>query len=117
MNRDRLLADAKAKALSMVKNYTPPEPQELSLPGSTARTALLMAVKALVKIGKASPYDEEISKKLAFVLTGGAADITDKQTEDQLYKLELDAFMMLIKNPKTLERIEHMLETGKPLRN
>ena len=117
MNRDRLLADAKAKALSMVKNYTPPEPQELSLPGSTARTALLMAVKALVKIGKASLYDEEISKKLAFVLTGGAADITDKQTEDQLYKLELDAFMMLIKNPKTLERIEHMLETGKPLRN
>jgi 3-hydroxyacyl-CoA dehydrogenase len=117
MNRDRLLADAKAKALSMVKNYNPPEPQELSLPGSTARTALLMAVKALVKIGKASPYDEEISKKLAFVLTGGAADITDKQTEDQLYKLEFDAFMMLIKNPKTLERIEHMLETGKPLRN
>lgn len=117
MNRDRLLADAKAKALSMIKNYKPPEPHELSLPGSTARTALIMAVKALVKIGKASPYDEEISKKLAFVLTGGAADITDRQTEDQLYKLELDAFMMLIKNPKTLERIEHMLETGKPLRN
>lgn len=117
MNRDRLLADAKSKALSMIKNYKPPEPHELSLPGSTARVALMMAVKALGQTGKASPYDEEVSERLAFVLTGGDVDITDKQTEDHLYKLELDAFMLLVKNPKTLARMEHMLETGKPLRN
>jgi 3-hydroxyacyl-CoA dehydrogenase len=117
MNRDRLLADAKAKALSLAKDYKPPEPQELSLPGKTAREALSLAVKTLIKAGKASPYDKEVSRKLAFVLTGGDTDVTDKQTEDHLYKLERNAFMLLIKNPETLARIEYMLEAGKPLRN
>ena len=117
MNRDRLLADAKSKALSLVPNYQPPLPAQFSLPGATARVALAMAVKVLVKTGKASPYDEEISKKLAVILTGGESDITDKMTEDHLSELELEAFMSLIKNPKTLARIEHMLDTGKPLRN
>ena len=117
MNRDRLLADAKAKALSLVPNYQPLTPPEYSLPGASARVALTMAVKALVLTGKATSYDAEISKELAIILTGGKTDITEKVTEDQLNALELAAFMILIKNPKTLARIEHMLETGKPLRN
>ncbi|MGI4851493.1 MAG: 3-hydroxyacyl-CoA dehydrogenase NAD-binding domain-containing protein [Janthinobacterium lividum] len=117
MNRDRLLADAKIKALSLIPGYQPPTPPEFSLPGATARVALSMAVKALVLTGKATTYDAEISRELAFILTGGEADITEKVTEDQLYALELKAFMTLVKNPKTLARIEHMLETGKPLRN
>jgi 3-hydroxyacyl-CoA dehydrogenase len=117
MNRNRLLADAKAKALSMLKDFTPSLPIEISLPGATARIALNMAVKVLVKTGKVSLYDEEISKKLAFVLTGGDHDITDKLTEEDLYTLEHEAFMTLIKDHRTLARMEHMLETGKPLRN
>lgn len=117
MNRDRLLADAKVKALSLVPGYQPPTPPEFSLPGATARVALSMAVKALVLSGKATAYDAEISKELTFVLTGGETDMTESVTEDKLYALELKAFMTLIKNPHTLARIEHMLEFGKPLRN
>ena len=117
MNRDRLLADAKSMALSLVHGYQPPTPPEFSLPGATARVALSMAVKALTLTGKATVYDAEISKELAFILTGGDTDITEKVSEDQFYELELEAFMTLIKNPKTLARIEYMLEMGKPLRN
>lgn len=117
MNRDRLLADAKAKALALAPNYQPPHKVELSLPGNVGKVALYMAVKGLVLAGKASAYDEEIAKKLSVILTGGDTDITDKVSEEDLLKLEREAFMALIRNPKTLARIEHTLETGKPLRN
>lgn len=117
MNRDRLLADAKAKALELAKNYHPPKPWEYSLPGSVAKVAMLMAVKGFVKAGKASAYDEEIAKKLSVILSGGDTDITDKESEEAISTLERTAFMTLIRNPKTLARMEHILETGKPLRN
>ncbi|MBN9412363.1 MAG: enoyl-CoA hydratase/isomerase family protein [Candidatus Paracaedimonas acanthamoebae] len=117
MNRDRLLAAAKQKALDLVKDYHPPQAHLYSLPGGVARVALSMAVKVLVKAGKATPYDEEVSKYLATILSGGDIDITDTQGEDEILKLEREAFITLIKNPKTLARIEHILATGKPLRN
>ncbi len=117
MNRDRLLADAKKKALELVKNYRPPEEHTYSLPGSVARVALSMAVKGFVKAGKATPYDEEVSKHLATILSGGDVDITEAQGEEGILKLEREAFMVLIKNSKTLARMEHILATGKPLRN
>lgn len=117
MNRDRLLFDAKQKALKLVPNYKAPEDESFSLPGSVARVAMSMAVKGFVKIGKASPYDEVVAKKLANILSGGDTDITDNQTSEHILKLEREAFMELLKNPKTLARMEHILETGKPLRN
>lgn len=117
MNRDRLLYDAKQKALALANDYQPPKEQELSLPGAGAKVALNMAVKGFVKMGKASPYDEEVSKKLADVLCGGDSDMTDKNGEDRILDLERHAFMSLVRNPKTLARMEHILETGKPLRN
>ncbi|MGN6670340.1 MAG: enoyl-CoA hydratase-related protein, partial [Candidatus Nucleicultricaceae bacterium] len=117
MNRDRLLYDAKQKALALANGYQPPKEQELSLPGAGAKVALNMAVKGFVKMGKASPYDEEVSKKLADVLCGGDSDMTDKNGEDRILDLERHAFMSLVRNPKTLARMEHILETGKPLRN
>lgn len=117
MNRDRLLFDAKQKALSLVDGYQPPKEQDLSLPGAGAKVALNMAVKGFVKIGKASPYDEEVAKKLADVLCGGDSDVTDKNGEDRILDLERKAFMTLVRNPKTLARMEHIMETGKPLRN
>jgi 3-hydroxyacyl-CoA dehydrogenase len=58
-----------------------------------------------------------VSKRLAVVLTGGETDPTDKISEDDLSRLEREAFMDLIKTQGTLQRIEHMLDTGKPLRN
>lgn len=117
MNRDRLLYDAKQKVLEMAPNFTPPEKIEFNLPGGVARVAMNMAVKGFVKAGKATPYDEEISKKLAFILSGGDTDITDKEKEEDILRLEREAFMTLIQDNRTLARMEHILETGKPLRN
>jgi 3-hydroxyacyl-CoA dehydrogenase len=118
MNRDRLLADAKAKALKLAKRYKAPEPpKEIRLPGPTAKVALELAVEGFRRQGKATPHDVEVSKALATVLSGGKTDVLDTLTEDDLTKLERQAFMALIKTEGTLARIEHMLETGKPLRN
>ncbi|WP_020558669.1 3-hydroxyacyl-CoA dehydrogenase/enoyl-CoA hydratase family protein [Thiofilum flexile] len=117
MNRDRLLADAKAQALAMVEGYQAPTPVELSLPGKTAKVALTMAVTDFRKMGKATPHDEVVSLQLAEVLSGGDTDITETVSEDELLELEREAFMTLIRHPDTLARVEHMLDTGKPLRN
>jgi 3-hydroxyacyl-CoA dehydrogenase len=117
MNRDRLLADAKARALSMVEGYTPPEPAVLKLPGAAGRAALAMAVHGFAATGKATPHDVVICEHLAEILTGGPADPIDETPEDKIYALERREFMQLVRNPASLARVEHMLETGKPLRN
>ncbi|WP_032112713.1 3-hydroxyacyl-CoA dehydrogenase/enoyl-CoA hydratase family protein [Candidatus Paracaedibacter symbiosus] len=114
MNRDRLLAAAKTRALKMAENYQVPESVSLHLPGPAARVSMQMAVKGLALAGKASSYDIEVTGKLAHVLSGGE---DGDCTEDELLKLEREVFNELIRNPKTLARIEHILETGKPLRN
>ncbi|WP_242146923.1 3-hydroxyacyl-CoA dehydrogenase NAD-binding domain-containing protein [Sphingomonas sp. BAUL-RG-20F-R05-02] len=117
MNRDRLLADAKAKALSLVDGYQPPKPPEFRLPGPSGRTALDMAVKGFQKRGLATEYDGVVSGYLADVLTGGEADLVDTVTEADLLALERKAFAKLVRDPRTQARIEHILDTGKPLRN
>jgi 3-hydroxyacyl-CoA dehydrogenase len=117
MNRDRLLADAKAKALFLVEGYAPPKPHEYRLPGPSGRTALSMAVHDFVTAGKATPYDVVVSDALAVVLTGGDTDYLDTLTEDDISKLERKAFIGLCKQDGTVDRIEQMLTTGKPLRN
>ncbi len=117
MNRDRVLADAKARVLALSSDYVAPEPPQPLLPGATARTALQMAVDGFHKLGKASDYDTVIAGALAEVLSGGETDVTETVDEDALLNLERRAFMSLVKRPQTIARIEHMLETGKPLRN
>jgi 3-hydroxyacyl-CoA dehydrogenase len=117
MNRDRLLAEAKAKALALVEGYQPPEPIDISLPGPTAKVAMAMAVEGFRQQGKATVHDEVVAAELATILSGDKTDITETVSEDNLLKLERKAFMNLIKTPATLARIEHMLDTGKPLRN
>ncbi len=117
MNRDRLLADAKAKALALVDGYAPPRPPEFRLPGPSGKAALMMAVEGFRARGLATPYDEVVAGRLADVLSGGDADPVDVVTEADLLALERAAFMALVRDPRTLARIEHMLGTGKPLRN
>lgn len=117
MNRDRLLADAKARALAMVEGYQAPEPIEINLPGPTARVAMEMAVRDFQSMGKATPHDGVVSNQLAYVLSGGDTDMLDKVSEEQLLQLERTAFMNLLRTKNTLARMETMLETGKPLRN
>ena len=116
-NRDRLLADAKARALALAEDYAPPEPATVRLPGKTGRIALQMAVKGLAKTRKATPHDLVVVDYLGTVLTGGDTDATREVHEDRFSELERDAILDLMRMPATIARMEHMLETGKPLRN
>jgi len=117
MNRDRLLADAKAKALTLTENYQPPSSPEISLPGKTALAAMAMAVDGFRLSGKATPHDVTVGKALAGVLSGGNTDITETIGEDGLLALERKAFVALSRTPESVARVSHMLKTGKPLRN
>ncbi len=117
MNRARVLADAKSRCLELAKTYQAQPEAVVHLPGKTARVALSMAVDGFAAIGKATPHDVVICKRLAHVLSGGDTDISKAVTEQQLLDLEFEVFMEMVKHPATLARIEHMLNTGKPLRN
>ena len=117
MNKNRLLADAKSKALALSKDYAPPKPYLYPLPGKTAKVLMDMGIKAFHLIGKATDYDVIVSGQLAHVLSGGESDFTAPLTEDNILALELEAFLALVKQPGTLARLDHMLKTGKPLRN
>lgn len=117
MNKDRLLADAKARAQALISDYRPPKQPVYTLPGKTAWSALDIAVNNLHQAGKATAYDVEISRQLAKVLSGSDTDITQPLTEQDLLDLELEAFLYLVQQTGTLARLEHTLKTGKPLRN
>jgi 3-hydroxyacyl-CoA dehydrogenase len=117
MNRYRLLADAKAKALELADGYSPPEPIEISLPGPSARVALEMAVDGFRKRGLATSHDVNVAGALGIVLSGGDTDIKDTLTEDDILALERQQLTRLTKFPETIARVRHMLKTGRPLRN
>jgi 3-hydroxyacyl-CoA dehydrogenase len=76
-----------------------------------------MAVRDFQKKGIATAYDGVVADRLAEVLTGGEADLVDTVTEDQLLRIERAKFLESMKDSRTQARIEHMLTTGKPLRN
>ena len=117
MNRDRLLADAKKKAIDLAEGYCPPEPRNYVLPGETGLLALELAINDFALAGQATPHDVVVTKKLARVLTGGSTDITESVEEEEILELEREAIGWLGRQTETLDRMEHMLETGKPLRN
>jgi 3-hydroxyacyl-CoA dehydrogenase len=117
MNLDRVLFDAKETALNLAKNYTPPTPYTYRLPGKTGKAAINLGLAALKATGKVTPHDAVVVDVLADVLTGGKTNIIKTLTEEDIYTLEFEGFLKLIHHPDTIARIEHMLETGKPLRN
>jgi 3-hydroxyacyl-CoA dehydrogenase len=117
MNRDRLLADAKAKALALVDGYVAPEPPTFRLAGESGLVGLDMAVADFHKKGMATDYDQIVSHRLAVVLTGGDADLVDTVTEQQVLDLERAAFLESVQDERSQARIVAMLTTGKPLRN
>mgnify|MGYP006233073063 FL=1 len=117
MNRDRLLADAKSKVLELHEDYTPPEPRTYALPGPTGMAALSLALNDLSLSGQATPHDVVVATRLAEILTGGQTDITETLEEDDILSMEKETFANLLKHLDTLDRVQHMLETGKPLRN
>jgi 3-hydroxyacyl-CoA dehydrogenase len=118
MNRYRLLSDAKQKALSLVEGYKVPQEPIFKLPGKSAEAAFSMAVDSFVRNGKATKHDKVMSMAVAGILSGGTqADPSEAQSEDDILALERKAFMTVIRHPESLERVEHVLLTGKPLRN
>ncbi|MGK6325305.1 3-hydroxyacyl-CoA dehydrogenase NAD-binding domain-containing protein [Sphingomonas sp. DT-51] len=117
MNRDRLLADAKARALALVDGYQPPEPPVYRLPGASGRVGIGGAVADFHRKGAATDYDVVVAGRLAEVLTGGEADLLDTVTEEQMLALERAAFLESARDERTHARVEAMLMTGKPLRN
>lgn len=119
LSRERLIADAKADALALVQSgYKPPEPVMLKLPGEGGRLAIEQAIEGIVLTKTISEHDAVIARKLAFVLTGGdEASPVREVSEQYLLDLEREAFIALCKMPKTQERMQSLLMTGKPLRN
>jgi 3-hydroxyacyl-CoA dehydrogenase len=117
MNRDHLLADAKAVALSRVANYVPPQPRTIAVGGSSMFAALKLGVHLAWRAGRISDHDALIGRKLAWILAGGGLPGAGVLTEPQVLDLEREAFLSLCGERKTQERIAHTLKTGKPLRN
>jgi 3-hydroxyacyl-CoA dehydrogenase len=118
MNPERLVEDAKQLALSLVAGYAPGEPRtDITVSGDEGFALMKIGVWTAHKGGYISDWDAEIGEKLAFVLSGGRLTGTPQVSEQYLLDLEREAFLSLCGNPKTQQRIAHMLKTGKPLRN
>jgi 3-hydroxyacyl-CoA dehydrogenase len=119
MNRERLMADAKAKALERVREgyHIPPARAAIPVGGESVTAALNLGVHLMWRAGRASDHDKLIGQKLAHIFGGGHVPHATTVTEQYLLDLEREAFMSLLGERKTLERIQHTLKTGKPLRN
>jgi len=117
INRDRLLHESEKLLLQINKDYKPPAEPTFKLSGANVRDKMYEILETLYKDKKILDHGLEVGKQLAFVLSGGNTNLDKELSEDDLYALELDAFMNLIQMPKTQERIKHTLETGKPLVN
>jgi 3-hydroxyacyl-CoA dehydrogenase len=118
MNPNRLIEDAKDLALSLVKDHQPGQPRtDVKVGGESAFAMLKLGAWTMRQGGYISDYDVVVAEKLANVLSGGR--LTGEQTVSEQYLLDLEreAFLSLCGQPKTQERMQFMLKTGKPLRN
>jgi 3-hydroxyacyl-CoA dehydrogenase len=118
MNPERLLDDAKQLALSLVPGYAPGAPRtDIEISGDEGFALMKMGVWMAHQGGYISAHDALIGEKLAYVLSGGRLTGTPKVSEQYLLDLEREAFLSLCGRVETQQRIQHMLKTGKPLRN
>jgi 3-hydroxyacyl-CoA dehydrogenase len=119
MNRERLMADAKAYALERVREgYQRPAPRTaIAVGGDSVLAALKLGVHLAWRGGRISEHDAVVGRTLAAVLSGGSLPHPTTVSEQYLLDLEREAFLKLCGERKTLERIQYTLKTGKPLRN
>ncbi|GAB4555508.1 MAG: 3-hydroxyacyl-CoA dehydrogenase/enoyl-CoA hydratase family protein [Anaerolineae bacterium] len=118
MDRDRQIAQAKRVALELVESgYTPMPRQKIYAAGRDAKAALLMGIYQLQEGRYASEHDAKLARGLAHIMCGGNITAPSWVDEQHFLDLELEVFLSLVSTPKTLERIQHMLMTNKPLRN
>lgn len=118
VNRDHLLHEAKAETLYLYNTgYRPPASEKIYAAGRDVLSAMTVQLTMMEDAGWISKHDHKIAGKLAFVLCGGDFSEPTWVDEQHILDLEREAFVALIQEPKTIERIVHMLTTGKPLRN
>ena len=118
MNRDRLMADAKQAVLNLAAaGYEPSPRREVLVGGSPVLAALQLDLYLAHEAGYISDYDLRVGRKLAHVLSGGTLSQASLVSEEYLLGLEREAFLSLCGEKKTQQRMEHILNTGKPLRN
>jgi 3-hydroxyacyl-CoA dehydrogenase len=117
LHPDHLLHAAKQQVLAMAEDYRPPEREPVYAAGLPTLAALEMGVRTMQWSGLASEHDVLIGTRLAGVLCGGELSAPQWVDEDHILALERAAFVDLLREPKTMERIQYLLTTGKPLRN
>ena len=119
VNRDFLIEDAKKTVLAMnMEGYTPRRPlEDIRVAGENSFATMKMAIWTLHEQGYATDHDVTVAEKVAYVVCGGRVHADTKVSEQYLLDLEREAFLSLCGDPKTHARIQHMLTTGKPLRN
>jgi 3-hydroxyacyl-CoA dehydrogenase len=119
MNRERLISDAKGVALDLARQgYQPPIPRSaIPVGGESVLAGLKLGVHLAHRAGRISDHDALIGRTLATILAGGSLPHRTTVSEQYLLELEREAFLKLCGEPKTLQRIQHTLRTGKPLRN
>ena len=117
-NRDYLIGEAKKDVLKMVdEGYAPPHQRKIKVLGQAAQGMVNAEISNMLNGKFISEYDAFLAKKIAYVISGGDVRDNTEVAEDVILTLEREAFMALLKEEKTLARIDHMLSTGKPLRN
>jgi 3-hydroxyacyl-CoA dehydrogenase len=118
MNRERLIADAKAKAVALAEHgYTMPAKEKFRVLGKQALGMFEVGIHQMLEGRYISEHEVKMAKKLAYVMAGGDLSEPTDVSERYMLDLEREAFLSLCTEKKTMERIQHMLQTGKPLRN
>jgi len=118
MNNQRLIANAKQNVINLHDaGYTQPIPAMVTVQGRSALGTLLVGTHAFHLGNYASEHDLLIANKIAYIMCGGDLTSPQEVSEQYLLDLEREAFLSLLGTKKTLERIQHMLQKGKPLRN
>ncbi|MGD9232763.1 MAG: 3-hydroxyacyl-CoA dehydrogenase NAD-binding domain-containing protein [Desulfobacterales bacterium] len=117
-NRDYLIGEAKKEVLKMVdEGYAPPIKKPIKVLGQAAQGMIEVEIFNMLKGKFITEYDAFLAKRIAYVISGGEARDNSSIQEDVILNLERDAFVDFWKEEKTMARVEHMLKTGKPLRN
>lgn len=117
-NRDNLIGEAKKEVLKMVDDgYAPPAQNPLIVMGDAGQGMVNAEIFNMLNGKFMSEYDAFLAKRIAYVMSGGAVNKGSTVDESIILKLERDAFVDFCKEEKTIARIDHMLKTGKPLRN
>lgn len=118
VNPDHLIYDAKQAALALYEaGYKPPKKEKIPVTGDSGYATMLLGAEGMHLSGYISDHDLKIAKKLAFVLSGGKVPYGTLVDEQYMLDLEREAFLSLIQEPKSQQRMQHMLLKGKPLRN